>query len=295
VTTNRAARSIRALKRRLLPGLSAGDFRLARAYVRWVSAAARLDVVDGINGHRMYLDDRDSLRLSVNRMCEPAETAFFRRAVADGDVALDVGANIGYFTLLFASRVGDAGHVYALEPDPSNFALLERNVAGNGYRNVTAERSAAWSVGGPLRLFRSEQNRGDHRTYESDEVRESVTVAAVRVDDWLGDRVRAVQFVKLDVQGAEYHAVQGMRGVLTRSPGVTLLTELWPRGLLEAGASAGLYLDLLRELGFAFYELPGDGGAPRPADLARLLAEQTVENDGYFNLLCRRGGLAPGA
>jgi hypothetical protein len=69
---------------------------------------------------------------------------------------------------------------------------------------------------------------------------------------------------------------------------VTLLTEVWPRGLLTAGASAALYLDLLRELGFAFFEL-GTDGVPVPADLSRLLAEQTPENDGFFNLLCRRG------
>ncbi|MFL5578374.1 MAG: FkbM family methyltransferase [Gemmatimonadaceae bacterium] len=292
--TNAAARGLRALKRRLVPGLTARDYALARAYLRWVYDAARLDVVEDVNGHRIHLDDLDSLRLSVNRTFEPAATAFVRRAVRAGDVVLDVGANIGYFSLLLARQVGEAGCVYALEPDPTNFALLERNIAENGYRNVTAMRLAAWSVSGPLRLFRSEENRGDHRTYQSDAGRKSVDVDAVSVDEYVGAQLPAVDFVKIDVQGAEYEAILGMRELLARSPGATLLTELWPRGLRAAGASAERYLELLRDLGFALYELDARG-VPRPADLARVLAEHTPENDGYADLLCRRGDLPPGA
>lgn len=290
--TNGMARGLRAIKRRLLPHVAARDHAFARAYLRWVYRAGRLDVVDGVNGHRMYLDDRDSLRLSVNRECEPAETALFRREVKPGDVVLDLGANIGYFTLLFAQRVGPSGAVVAFEPDPDNFALLKRNLAANGYRNVRAERRAVWDATGPLRLFRSEENRGDHRSYESPEARPAITIDAVSIDAFLGQDLPRVDFVKMDIQGAEHHALRGMRALLARSPRVTLLTEVWPRGLRLAGGSAEEYVASLRELGFALYELREDGSTV-PADLARLLSEQTPENDGFVNLLCRKGGAAP--
>jgi FkbM family methyltransferase len=289
--TNLVARSLRDVRRAVAPNLDTRRFWLGRTYGRLVASAARLDFVDGVNGHRMYLDDRDSLRLSVARIFEPGETRYFASAIQPGDVVIDVGGNIGYFTLLFASKVGAAGRVEAFEPDPSNFALLSRNIAENGYSSVVLHNRAVWSKPGSLRLYLSETNRGDHRAYPSEEARRAVDIEAVRLDDLFPDspgRSR-VDFVKMDIQGAEYHALLGMRRLLERNAGVRVVTELWPNGLRRAGSSAEDLLELLSGLGFRFFELDEHSGTPTEIEREALLARAHADPEGFSNLLCQRG------
>src|SRR5262245_57312412 len=74
-------------------------------------------------GHRMLLDRRDSLNLSLNGIYEPLETHFVEELVPPGGCVVDIGANIGYYTLLCARWAGPTGQVYAFEPEPENFSL----------------------------------------------------------------------------------------------------------------------------------------------------------------------------
>ena len=100
-----------------------------------------------VHGHRMLLDRYDTLDLRRQGIFEPLATALLPLLVGDGDMVIDVGANIGYYTLLCARLVGKRGLVYAFEPEPQAFALLEQNVALNGYRNVVARRQALFAHG----------------------------------------------------------------------------------------------------------------------------------------------------
>src|SRR5262249_36832247 len=104
-------------------------------------------------GHRMRLDTCDSLELSIHGIYEPAETRFVEANVPRGGCVLDIGANIGYYTLLFARAVGPAGRVFAFEPEPENFDLLRQNVRSNGYENVRMENLAVADENGWLNLF----------------------------------------------------------------------------------------------------------------------------------------------
>ena len=181
-------------------------------------------------GHKMYLDAVDSLLLSMRGIYEPEETKLVESLVHRGHVVVDIGANIGYCTLQFAQLVGGTGKVIAFEPDPENFELLRRNVDANGY-DVTLERRAVSDVAGRLRLYKSILNRADYRNFDSHDGRPSLEIDAVRLDDYLRNLSR-VDFIKMDIQGAEGLALDGMIALLERSPGVKILTEFWPQGLL---------------------------------------------------------------
>ncbi len=89
-----------------------------------------------VQGQKMFLDKKDVLGLSINGVYEPLETKLVRKEVKKSDVVLDIGANIGYYTLILAKLVGKKGRVFAFEPDPTNFALLKKNISINGYKNV---------------------------------------------------------------------------------------------------------------------------------------------------------------
>ncbi|MEW6335704.1 MAG: FkbM family methyltransferase [Thermodesulfobacteriota bacterium] len=180
--------------------------------------------------------------------------------VGPGMVALDIGANIGFYTRLLSRSVGAAGAVYAFEPEARNFEHLER-LTGN-LANVKAVRAACGEKSGMARLYRSERLNVDHHLYENDEPRGTIEVPMVSVDDHLMHETRDIGFVKIDVQGYDCFVVRGMRETLSRSGRPVILGELWPYGLRQAGSSADEYLSELRRLGFAVRILSGD--PPRP-------------------------------
>lgn len=235
-----------------------------------------------VDGHRLCLDAGDSLNLSLLDRHEAAELALARGELGPGDVALDLGANIGVYTLTLAHAVGTAGKVIAFEPEPSNFALLSKNVELNGYQNVAAWPYAVGADAGTIKLYLSDSNRGDHRTFADGSRRRVIEVRCVRLDEFLDPSLQ-VRLIKMDIQGAEVTALQGMQSLLRRAQQLTLLTEFWPAGLSNAGSSAREYLDLLLLAGFQIFRIASGSGALRPFGPSQL---EELPRDGC-NLLCR--------
>ena len=187
-------------------------------------------------GNKMYLDQGDSLGLALGGGYETVETALVLDLVRPGQVVLDIGANIGYYTLLFAKLVGPTGRVVAFEPDPESFSLLQRNIAENHYGNVTAFRVAVSNVNADLTLFRDRFNNLDHRLTSSGRDCTALIVEAVRLDDFLPSRVdRPIDPIKMDIQGSEGLAVEGMRSTLGLDGGPLLLTEVLATGTGSVG------------------------------------------------------------
>jgi FkbM family methyltransferase len=259
------------------------------------SGAARPPVSAEVLGHHMTLHhpERDlviSRLLLGSGVFEPFETELLLDELRPGDTAVDVGANVGYYTLLFARRVGPDGRVFAFEPDPANFELLRRNVERNGYRNVVLSPLAASDRCGPARLFLSGSNAGDHRTYDPADGRPSLDIETVPLDRFFAGYPGPVDLVKMDIQGGEFAALTGMRDLLARQGRVKLATEFWPHGLRGAGASAAAYLDLLGRLGFRLFEVNEQHWCVARAEPERLLEAFPAGQDVFTNLLCVKTG-----
>lgn len=258
-------------------------FKVVKDYI----LSQRSDFVE-IQGHGMFVDPEDSLGLSIYRVWEPLETRLVSEAIEKDDVVLDIGANIGYYTLIFARLVGNGGRVFAFEPDPDNFALLQRNVELNGYQNVVLVQKAVARQTGKIRLYLSNESSADHNIYDRHNGRKSIEVEAIRLDDYFKDYDRKVNFVKMDVEGAEWEALQGMSHLLTRNASVRLLTEFWPALLHRYGIDPKGYLSSLRDFGFMFYNVNKYTNRIEPIDSAALLQLYTPENGKQTNLLCTR-------
>lgn len=257
--------------------------------------AARAPIVS-VLGQRMAVHDfaQDkyvSPVLARHGCFEPFETELVVNEVRPGDVALDLGAHIGYYTLLLARLVGPSGRVVAFEPDPLNYAILCRNVALNGLTNVELHPLAASDRPGRLKLYRSGDNAGDHRLHPAAEDRPAVEVGVVTVDELLAGRAAGVDFVKMDVQGSEGAVLEGMAGVLGRSRLVKMAFEFWPLGLERAGYGAGRLLTRLGSLGFRLYEVDEAGAGVRRADPGRLLERYPASEDRFTNLLAVKAPL----
>jgi len=235
-----------------------------------------------VGGHRMRVDPDDTVvavRLRETGWFEPFETRLVERLVSAGDTVVDIGANIGYYTLQFARLVGPAGRVYAFEPDPRNFELLQENVWQNGYRNVTLVRAAVADRSGAARLFINPTNRGDHRIYDGAPGRRTIEIHATTLDDYFAGHDGRIDLVKIDVQGAEAAAFAGMRGILGARRIGRVLTEFWPRGLSIAGGDARHFLEKRQREGFAVRVIEEGDERIVPLDADALLARLPVHHD----------------
>lgn len=241
-----------------------------------------------IHGHKMFLDKNDTLGLSLNGSYEEFETEIVQKEIKRGDVVLDIGANIGYYTLIFARLVGEKGMVFAFEPDPTNFALLKKNVEMNGYKNVVLVSKAVSDKSGTVRLYLCEENKGDHRIYNSGDERDILDVECIRLDDYF-DKNQHLDFIKMDIQGAEGLALQGMQELLKRNDSVKIITEFWPIGLKRSGISTKTVLTFLRDLGFSLYELDENTKQLDPVNITALLKNYTAQDERYTSLFCVKG------
>jgi FkbM family methyltransferase len=244
-----------------------------------------------VQGHRMVVHDPGvdnviSRILQSGGTFEPWETELVQAEVRPGDTVLDLGANIGYYTLIFARLVGPAGKVYAFEPDPTNFALLKHNVELNGYRNVVLVNKAVADKTARARLFLAPTNAGDHRLCDTEEGRRSVPVETVDLDTFFRNFKGRFDFIKIDIQGSEWAALRGMKEFLARHDRVKMVTEFWPLGLAKFGVRAADYLALLQELGFQLFDINEDGWSMTPADPNRLVATYPPHRNDFTNLLC---------
>ena len=192
---------------------------------------------------------------------EVAECDQLREWLRPGMTFLDIGAHVGYMTLMGAAAVGPAGTVIAVEPSPANAALLRANVATNGAGNVEVLEAAASDRTGRLELFLSPWNTGDNRAYPVPEM-DRVEVPAVRLDDVLDGR--QVDVVKVDTQGTDHRALRGLEATLARwRP--PLVVEFWPLGISESGDDPSAALAQYAAMGYEVRVLGGRAGGPLPS------------------------------
>jgi FkbM family methyltransferase len=250
----------------------------------FVTHIQRLDSPIEVLGQKMFLDPLDSLGLALWGKYEERETNLVRKLVRRGDVVLDIGAHIGYYTLLFASLVGEEGQVYAFEPEPSNHALLLRNISLNGHRNVQPEMRAVSDRTGRAMFHLTERTGVGHSLCEFDIRGKSIEVDMVRLDDYFEGRQARINFIKMDIEGAEGLATKGMESLLTKNAGVKILAEFFPGRMNRTGVGAEEYVEILHGHEYLFYDLKQERAEPSTLDA--LLRQ--YRGGKATNLLCTR-------
>jgi len=223
---------------------------------------------------RVFVDLADHvIGLNIVRgSYENAEVGFVRRLLRPGDVALDLGAHIGFFTVQLAASVGAAGHVYAFEPFDPAAELLERSIKENRFdTRVTVRRAAAGSASGTATLTFPVETLNSGGAYLLRDGTEPLTgnlqktVPTVALDDL--DLRRPVRFIKMDVEGAEPLVLQGAARLLAEDRPI-ILSELHPVQLERAsGLSGDQFLDQINSMGYRAQDLTGAPIERAPADV----------------------------
>jgi len=241
-------------------------------------------------GRTMYLQKRGQQfwELANYGIWEKETTEYFLENIPKKGVVLDIGANIGYFTLLFASLVGKEGKVFSFEPEQSNFSILKKNIQTNNFQNVKIENVAVTNYTGKTELYLSEKAAGHHRIYKSNNVSSNhISVRTINLDEYLKETpfFERISFVKLDVEGSEFGAIKGMEKILLQNKKIELVVEFSPKQIRDYGSEPIDQLNYLKALGFNFYAIGSKKKQTKLRDMREIVKkfEGTSEN-----LLCKR-------
>lgn len=223
---------------------------------------------------------------------EPNLTAWIRDRLQPGDTFIDVGANIGYYSLLASTRVGEKGSVVAVEPSPPAFRALEENLARNRAGNVRAVNVAAFDCWKMLTIFDGPRNHtGLASVFPAPDLRAAYQVRGVPLSEILrpGEAERA-RLIKIDVEGAEGQVVDGMVPLLDVGPeDLEVIVEIGPRRLRKQGRRAEEILGLFSARGFHAYRIENDYSWPayvpprRVSRAGRIDGPLTSETDVIFS------------
>lgn len=238
-------------------------------------------------GHKMFLDKIDSLYLSVYEDWEDFETSIMEKKLKRGHVVLDIGANIGFYTLIMAKLVGERGKVYSFEADPTNFNILKKNVEVNGYKNVVLINKVVLDKNGKIRFYIDEGNTAGNSLFRGNK-REYREIDCIKLDNYFNKNDK-INFIKMDIEGSEGRAIKGMSNLLKENKEIKIITEFYPKLLDGVGEEVNLgardYLKFLKREKFKLYEIDEKGNSLILSQPNEILKKSKNK---WVNLFCER-------
>jgi FkbM family methyltransferase len=267
---------------------------------------ARLPADSGGGMFRCDLRDPLMREACLTGRYEPQETALMHRLLKPGMTFVDVGANWGYFTLAAAHRVGASGRIVSVEADPRACDTLRANVAANELHQVTVVATAASDTIGML-AFRPYGAFSDmHANFGVALAKESAAGARYAIpsrplDDVLDEvHVDRVDLMKMDIEGAEWRALGGLRRRLESGRVLRIILELHPAYLAEQGVSPATVITRLKRARFEAWRIAHSPETHRRAavggqDVSWLLSPLRDDEPlgDWPHVLFVRSGLAP--
>ena len=176
-----------------------------------------------VNGYKMSLlpnDDGISTELALFNTHEPLNTQLMAKNLKKGMICFDIGANIGYYTLLESKIIGDSGKVIAIEPSPLNFQQLKKNVIDQNATNVELYQMAGGDHNGVIKFLLDPHSNlsriitNDHIIKPSDNI---VDVPIKKIDSFLQEKqLNQLDFIRMDVEGYESNIYEGMRNSIKK-------------------------------------------------------------------------------
>lgn len=218
-----------------------------------------------IDGNKLYLDSSDSLRLSVKKEFEPQTTCLIQKNIFSGNIVVDIGANIGFFTLIMSNGVKKEGKVFSFEPELENYKLLSKNVKENNLQNIILENKAVGNKNGSAEMYlASKENniysQSMHRIFSSKIVSQNstpITIKIIKLDDFFEklDLIKKINLIKIDVEGAEFDVLKGMNKILDSNKDLKIIMEFSLENLQDFGSKPDEVLDFLLKKNFKLWKI----------------------------------------
>lgn len=257
-------------------------------------------VLINVQGNKMYVNAENkgvAPMLLMDNIMEKYETELFKERVKKGMVVVDIGANIGYYTLIAAKLVGKSGFVYAFEPGPTSYEWLRKNIEINRYTNVVPVQKAVSNKRGKAKLWLDKTDIAissfskdnvllfsSHKAVEEDSF---VEVGMITLDEFFENMVRnnKIDIIKIDTQGTEGLVIDGAEKMLRRN-NLKIFMEFWPDGLRSVGTDPLRLLSKLREYGFKIKHINEEKQSLEPIEITEFCRK--AKRGEEFNLLLEK-------
>ncbi len=251
---HRGAEDLRQLRHNFM---ACDEYRYANGYLdRWIVAPVFGDT------RLLWVNMQDKF-VSIHCVMdayEPENSALIRRLLEPGDVFLDLGANVGWFTLLASTIVGSTGHIYSFEPQKPIAERLARTIALNGLQeSITLQQAGVWFEAGSMILAGNEgsENQGAaHLLPGSDGGTGMSRVDLVALDS-LG--LERCDVIKMDIEGAEPKAMEGAEKLLSRTRPVILSELHWVQLAAVSGSSCSQFVAAMEARNYVCLGSRGEG------------------------------------
>jgi FkbM family methyltransferase len=246
-----------------------------------------------IFGHRMMVDTRDlslTPHLLLDGYWELWITKAIQSLIHDGMHVVEIGANVGYYTVLMAQLIGKSGQLVAFEANPDIFGCLHQNVEINGYLSrVTLVNRAVTEKSGKIAFSKLRRHWGSSSIINftpefldryHDEV-DQVEVGTISLDDYFAGIDQGIDLVKIDAEGSEPYILDGMQAVLARNPAIKLIVEFVPELIHGAQREPSAFLASLQQHGFRLHRISTE------SSLVKATVEEIMAFD-HCELYCER-------
>lgn len=205
------------------------------------------------------LDDYMVYWVFVNGYHRDGTVRLSRKLIREGDTVVDVGANIGLWVMGAAKRAGESGKVHAIEPIPDNYSRLVSNLELNGLGSVETAKIAIADRSGRSTMFRPDYDNSGHPTLARREgVEHPIEVEALTLDEYCSrSGIEKLDFLKVDVEGAELLVFRGAKETLSTERAPAILFEVNEETAARLDSSTADVKALLRDLGYDLYRYDG--------------------------------------
>ena len=182
---------------------------------------------------------------------EIEEIKLFKEMLHEDSIVIDIGANIGYYSLIASKYIGKKGKVYAFEPVPENYELLVKNIKANNLKNIIPIKKAVYKENTTTMIYLDKYNKGSHSIVKGNIPQYSgigINIKTIKLDDFLKEnKIKKVDVIKIDTQGSEEFIFEGMKDLIKNNADLKILTEFWLEGLKRSGSNPKKFLDKIKE------------------------------------------------
>tara|TARA_Y100000590_G_scaffold130690_1_gene149252 strand:- start:13318 stop:14127 length:810 start_codon:yes stop_codon:yes gene_type:complete len=247
------------ISRKLSRGKGLGKkYSIVNTTVNKIESSLKSDTAEVWAG-KMFLHPNDGLKLSIRGFHDEEEAMMVKNNIKRDEIVVDLGAHIGYYTLMMAKLVGQNGKVFAFEPEPRNLKLLYKNIEVNSYRNIEVVPKAVSDINGECTLFVGQESFGANKIFKPKKTDtqefEEIKTRTIRLDDYFEELgfLKKISFIKMDIEGSEVRALQGMKNILESNENLKIFTEINRDALEDNNSNFRNMLELLGKYNFKFY------------------------------------------
>ena len=235
----------------------------------------------------VYVRDNDgpSEYILKNKIYERVVTHYFNNYLKKGYIVFDIGANIGWFSLIASRRIGDKGKVFSFEPEPLNYEVLIKNIDLNGLKNIIPIRKAVSNFIGEVDLNISSINKGAHTLLPTNDKYRSFKVETITIDSFINENNVSPNVIKMDIEGAEPLALAGMNNLLSKTDELIIFSEFNPYFFRKGGGDPEQYINTFIENKFKIFDINQNNDKLHLISSAKEALNLCV-NRSYLNIMC---------